>query len=107
MRIFRFFYLSLKFVLFLLCICRCFCISLFHLYDRALLHRNTAVFVVAELNDNGIICDVDDDSVEAAGGQNAISDLQSRKHCAGLLLLFLLRTIQYEVEKYTKNYHLH
>lgn len=59
-------------------------------------------FVVAELDDNGIVCDVDDDSVEAAGGQNTITDLQSRKHCAGLLLLFLLRTIQYEVENTPK-----
>ena len=79
----------------------------FHCGDCSFLHRDTAVLVVAELNDNGIICDVDDDSVKAAGGQDAISDLQSRKHCAGLLLLFLLRTIQYEVEKYTKNYHIH
>ena len=67
-------------------------LRLFNLHDRRFLHRDTAVFVVSELYDDIVICDIDDYAVETACRYDCISDCKVIQHCLQFFLLFLLRT---------------
>lgn len=49
--------------------------SLLNLADGRFLHRNTAVLVITELYDHGIIGNVDHDAIETGSGQNAVTCL--------------------------------
>ena len=48
-------------------------LRLFNLHDCRFLHRNTAVLVITELNDHGIIGHINDHTVKTAGSKNGIS----------------------------------
>ena len=50
-----------------------FCVRLFYLYDCCLIHWDTTVFVITELNDHSILCDVDDNTIKTTCGKNGIS----------------------------------
>ena len=49
--------------------------SLLNLADGRFLHRDTAVFVITELYDNGIISNINNDTIETGSGQNAVTCL--------------------------------
>ena len=63
-----------------------------NLSNGSLLHRNTAVLVVAEFNDYSIICHIDDYTVKSAAGQYGISYCNAVSQLLLSLLLLLLRT---------------
>src|SRR5699024_8276710 len=70
---------------------------LLHCHDGVFLHRDTAVTVVTELNDYGVVHHVDDHSVEPAGRENAVAGLHAGMHGSCFLLLLLLRTDHHKV----------
>lgn len=58
--------------------------------DSALFHRDTAVLVVAELYDNGVAVNIDNDTDKTGCGQYAVTDFHSGNLCCQpLLFLFL------------------
>ena len=69
------FYIPRSCLFFLLCFLfnDC-CFRFFNLCDRCFAHRDTAVFVVSELYDDIVICDIDDYAVETACRYDCISD---------------------------------
>ena len=90
---FLFLHIAMQTLFFLFCFlfynCR---IRFFNLCDGCFAHRDTAVFVVSELYDDIIVCDVDDNSVETACRDDCIADCEVIQHCLQFFLLFLLRT---------------
>ena len=73
---------------------------------RFFFHRDTTVFIIAELYDNRVVRDIDHHSVETARRANHIADLQRRQHpCYSLLFLFL-RSHQEKIEKSDDEHHI-
>ena len=79
---FLFLHIAMQTLFFLFCFlfynCR---IRFFNLCDGCFAHRDTAVFVVSELYDDIIVCDVDDNSVETACRDDCIADCEVIQHC--------------------------
>ena len=77
---FLFLHIAMQTLFFLFCFlfynCR---IRFFNLCDGCFAHRDTAVFVVSELYDDIIVCDVDDNSVETACRDDCIADCEIKE----------------------------
>ena len=74
-----------------------FVISLLNADNRFFLHWDTAMSVTAELNDNNIFRDVDNNTIETACCQNTVTNCKICDHCIHCLLTFLLYVLRRNV----------
>ena len=75
----RFVYLA--YVILFSCV-RCF----FYFCDSCFFHWDSAVFVVSELYDDIVVCDIDDYAVETACCDDCIADCEVIQHCLQFFL---------------------
>ena len=64
------------------------CVRLLDLNDGSLLHGNTAILVVAELNDDRVVCHIDHNAVKTGGRKNGIAYGNAGQQSFLLLSLF-------------------